>query len=88
MNDKPKWDGEGLPPVGTMCEYFFQPSPILGDEIGQIIFRDREWVKAEVIHHHIDKDKTYAIVHAHGFGYRGCSDTTGEMFRNLVKENI
>jgi hypothetical protein len=80
---KHAWNGEGLPPVGTVCEYFFLQTPTLGNEIGTIICRDRVWVKAEVLFHHFDGGRVYAVINAPGYGYRGCSDTTGEMFRPI-----
>jgi hypothetical protein len=78
------WSGEGLPPVGSVCEYLFQPGHRLGEEVGEYIIRDREWVKAEVLLHHVFDGKRFAVIHAPGHGFRGCSDTTGEMFRPIA----
>lgn len=40
VNEKQQWDGEGLPPVGTVCEWLASV--------------DHDWVKVTVLGHHGD----------------------------------
>lgn len=49
---RPEWTGEGLPPVGTVCEAQIYSGK--GDLI---------WVEARVLHHHPRHKKSAAIAH-------------------------
>lgn len=45
----PSWDGEGLPPVGTTCEVWFDDAHLC-------------WHKAKVIYHHTTSETMVAVV--------------------------
>ncbi len=86
--ETPRWSGTGLPPVGTICEYYYLPCGTLGEDIDTYVFKDRAWVTVKVIMHYIDKGSTFAILHAPGLGFRGCSDVSGQLFRPKSKIGV
>lgn len=47
------WDGEGRPPVGTVCE-------------AQIPSKQYAWERCEIVWHHPDNDGSAAVVHGDG----------------------
>lgn len=47
------WDGEGRPPVGTVCE-------------AQIPSKQYAWERCEIVWHHPDSDGSAAVVHGDG----------------------
>lgn len=47
------WDGEGRPPVGTVCE-------------AQIPSKRYQWERCEIVWHHPDSDGSAAVVHGDG----------------------
>lgn len=61
MSDNP-WNGEGLPPVGTECEYYDGVS--------------RHWVPAAIVAHHINGGEAIWSSNIHGgeLFYGSCHD--------------
>lgn len=66
---RPAWNGEGLPPVGTVCEY--KPSQLAG-----------EWKEVEVIAHFMSKIMVAAFIPT-GDGIKTVSQAIARCFRPL-----
>ena len=59
----PTWSGEGLPPVGTACEF----------KAGHSQFPELSWTKVRIIGHDRQGGKDFAVFSSVS-GYGGCSD--------------
>lgn len=67
---EPEWNGEGLPPVGTICEVYHNPDYAMRTEVV------KEGTVVEVLaHHKLANSKTVAIVY-----WGGEEDFTTEAF--------
>lgn len=58
-----QWQGEGLPPVGTVCEF----------KAGHSQFPELSWTEVRIVSHDNQGDRNFAVF-ASVSGYGGCSD--------------